>query len=136
MPSNNEAVAKLIADNLHNLTIPGPDGQPVRYRLLSHSTVGHSPEMADKINRRALDVARAIVHHITSAGYTISHPNDPAPTDNLGPYLVATAHCGHCAGPIHTLTNLQPDPNRKDHFTATLYKQGIEAIGLDHKCWE
>lgn len=136
MAQNHEAVARIIADNLHNLTIPGPNGQPVRYRLLSHSTVGHSPEMTDKINRRALDVARAIVHHITAAGYTLTHPSDPAPTDNLGPYLVATAYCAHCANPIHTLTNLQPDPNRKDHFTATLYRQGIEAIGHNHRCWD
>lgn len=128
--------AKIIGENLHNLTIPGPDGRPVRYRLLSHSTVGHSPQLAEQITRRALDVGAAIVHTLEANGYTITHTADPAPTENLGPYIVATAHCAHCAGPIHTLTNLQPDPNRKDHFTAKLYRQGIEAIGLDHRCWE
>ncbi|MCA2275492.1 hypothetical protein JF780_05735 [Mycobacterium intracellulare] len=136
MAANNQAVAKLIAENLHNLQIPGPNGQPIRYRLLSHSTVGQSPEMADKINRRAYDIGLAITHHITNAGYQFVHPSDPDATDNLGPYLVATAYCAHCANPIHTLTNLQLDPARPDHFTAKLYRQGIEAIGHNHRCWD
>lgn len=128
--------AKTIGENLHNLTIPGADGRPVRYRLLSHSTVGHSPQLAEQISRRALDVGAAIIHVLEANGYKITHTADPEPTENLGPYIVATAYCAHCAAAIHTLTNLKPDPARPNHFTATLYRQGIEAIGHNHRCAE
>ncbi|WP_104182728.1 hypothetical protein [Mycobacterium avium] len=132
MPNHDAAIAKLIAENLHKL--PGQDAK--HRRLLAFNTIGHSPEHAEKITRAALDTGQRIVHLLKNAGYTFTHPSDPEPTENLGPYLVATAYCGHCADPIHTLTNLKPDPNRPDHFTAQLYRQGIEAIGHNHRCWE
>lgn len=124
--------AKIIGENLHKL--PGQDGS--HRRLLAFNTIGHSPEHGEKITRAALDTGERIIHLLEANGYQVTHRDDPEPTDNLGPYLVVTAYCGHCADPIHTLTNLKADPSRPDHFTAQLYKQGIESIGHNHRCWE
>jgi hypothetical protein len=127
-------MAKLIADNLHEL--PHPDPKINQLRLMGYRPFNLSqqaPETRDKANAHGKAIGEGLVELIERNGHVIVGADElrklrAAVAAQQPGHKIATGFCAHCACEV---IRLYVD----DEFNAKLHRVAQEAAGLTHNCW-
>jgi len=124
----------ILADNWHQMS--HPDGK--ERRLYEFSQFGRSQQpqdVAEKISRRAQDLAESALHTLEQNGKTVI---DKTEYDRLTAIAaqqasdtnIARAYCGHCGEEVLRLM-------LNEQNQATLHKAALAALASGaHCCWD
>lgn len=84
-----------LATRFHRLR--HPDGTERRFEIFN--SFGQPERVARAQQARADHAAAAMIHELELAGFTITHPDDPAPVDAIDQpgHKIAKIVCTHCA---------------------------------------